>query len=55
MLEEAPGRLPELRIHGSFTGAIDGGSVGLHGIVGMAFGIAPWIFPITLLRRLRRV
>ena len=38
-----------------FTGAIAGGCVGLHGIVGMALGIAVGIVPMMLFRRLRRV
>jgi hypothetical protein len=37
-----------------FTGAIAGGYVGLHGIVGMALGIAAGIVPMMLLRRLPR-
>ena len=37
-----------------FTGAIAGGCVGLHGIVGMALGIAAGIVPMMLFRRLRR-
>jgi hypothetical protein len=37
-----------------FTGAIAGGCVGLHGIVGMAIGIAAGIVPTMLFRRLRR-
>jgi hypothetical protein len=37
-----------------FTDAIAGGCVGLHGIVGMAFGIAAGIVPMRLLRRWRR-
>jgi hypothetical protein len=36
-----------------FTGAIAGGCVGLHGIVGMALGIADGIVPIILIRRPR--
>ncbi len=37
-----------------FTGAIAGGCVGLHGIVGMGLGIAAGITPMILFRRLRR-
>jgi hypothetical protein len=37
-----------------FTGAIAGGCVGLHGIDGMALGIAAGSVPMVLLRRLRR-
>jgi hypothetical protein len=37
-----------------FTGAIAGGCVGLHGIVGMALGIAAGIVPMMLFRRFRR-
>jgi uncharacterized membrane protein len=43
-----------LHLHGVFTGAIAGGCVGLHGIVGMALGIAAGTVPTLLLRRLRR-
>jgi hypothetical protein len=37
-----------------FTGAIDDGRAGLHGIVGMALGIAAGIVPMMLFRSLRR-
>jgi len=37
-----------------FSGAIAGGCVGLHGIVGMGPGIATGIVPMMLLRRLYR-
>ncbi len=37
-----------------FTGAIAGGCVGLHGIVGMALGIAVGFVPMMLFRRLQR-
>jgi hypothetical protein len=37
-----------------FTGAIAGGCVGLHGIMGMALGIAVGIVPMMLLRGFRR-
>ena len=36
-----------------FTGAIGGGCVGLHGIVGMGLGIAVGIVPMMLFRRPR--
>jgi hypothetical protein len=37
-----------------FTGAIAGVCVGLHGVVGMALGIAAGIVPMMVLRRFRR-
>jgi hypothetical protein len=37
-----------------FTGAIAGGCVGFHGIVGMALGIAVGIVRMMLFRRMRR-
>ena len=37
-----------------FTGAIAGGCVFLHGIVGMALGIAAGFVPMMVLQRLRR-
>jgi hypothetical protein len=37
-----------------FTGAIAGGCIGLHGIVGMGLGMAADIVPMMLFPRLRR-